>query len=101
MFPAELANNSLRPILPCTHVHRHARGSDLVAGKHVELSSWTSAYSPLFCAAFGQTWPDALRTHFTGEFSYDFQSADSPFARAPREAFAVPDVLGAFVWLLS
>ena len=39
MYPAELMDSLLVPVLPCTHVHRHARGSDVVAGKHVKLSS--------------------------------------------------------------
>ena len=54
MFPAELTTSVLTPVVPCTHVHRHARWRDVVAGKHVKLSSWTSAYPPVFCAAFAQ-----------------------------------------------
>jgi len=52
MFPAELLTSVLPPVLPCTHVHRHARGSDVVAGKHVKLSSWTSAYPPSVLRCF-------------------------------------------------
>ena len=39
MYPAELEDSLLVPVVPCTHAHRHARGDDVVAAKHVKLSS--------------------------------------------------------------
>ena len=94
MFPAELLTSVLPPVSPCTHVHRHARGSDVVAGKHVKLSSWTSAYPPVFCAAFAQCWLVALSHRFTGDFDYAFDGVDTELSRGGREAFVVPDAPG-------
>ena len=93
MYPAELMDSLLMPVLPCTHVHRHARGSDVVAGKHVKLSSWTSTYAPAFCAALSQCWINALEKRFANSASYQFASAVSEFSRVHRESFAVLDVL--------
>ena len=94
LFPEELLTSVLTPVLPCSHLHRHARGSDLVAGKYVKLSSWTSAYPAVFCAAFAQCWLVALSQKFTGAFSYAFDGFDTELSLHPREVFEVPDAPG-------
>ena len=81
------------PVWPCTHVHRHARGSHVVARKHVKLSSWTSTYAPPFCAAFAHCWLEALGKRFVAGADYSFSSACTEFPRGGRERFDVPDVL--------
>ena len=93
MYPTELMDSLLVPVLPCTHVHRHARGSDVVAGKPVKILSWTSTYAPPFCAAFAHCWLDALGKRFAAGAEYSFSSARTEFSRGSRECFDVPDVL--------
>jgi hypothetical protein len=90
LFPAELAVGPMIPLLPSSHLHRHARGSELVDGKQVKLSSWTSAYTPVFAAALGQSWLSALRARFQPNVAYDFEKFSSAFSLAPRVAFQAP-----------
>ncbi|CAK0832647.1 unnamed protein product [Prorocentrum cordatum] len=84
------------PALGATHVHRHCRGSAICNGAVVKVSSYSSAYSEVFAGALGLSWYQALRDRFGGRASGAFvEFADSDFARGEREAFEVPDVLGA------
>ncbi|CAK0840013.1 unnamed protein product, partial [Prorocentrum cordatum] len=84
------------PALGATHVHRHCRGSAICNGAVVKVSSYSSAYSEVFAEALGLSWYRALRDRFGGRASGAFvEFADSDFARGEREAFEVPDVLGA------
>ncbi|CAK0811447.1 unnamed protein product, partial [Prorocentrum cordatum] len=84
------------PALGATHVHRHCRGSAVSNGAIIKVSSYSSAYSEVFAGALGLAWYRALRDRFGGRASGAFvEFADSDFARGEREAFEVPDVLGA------
>ncbi|CAK0835569.1 unnamed protein product [Prorocentrum cordatum] len=84
------------PALGATHVHRHCRGSAVSNGAIIKVSSYSSAYSEVFAGALGLSWYRALRDRFGGRASGAFvEFADSDFARGEREAFEVPDVLGA------
>ncbi|CAK0865466.1 unnamed protein product, partial [Prorocentrum cordatum] len=84
------------PALGATHVHRRCRGSAVSNGAIIKVSSYSSAYSEVFAGALGLAWYRAIRDRFGGRASGAFvEFADSDFARGEREAFEVPDVLGA------